>query len=370
MAQNKKVKPLPKWADLGLLPLINLSVALVVSGIVVALIGYNPFEALGHLISGSFGSQYAWGYTLYYATNFVFTGLAVSIAYQCGLFNIGAEGQAAMGGLGMGLIALNFSNLPWPILLPFTVLAGAVFGAAWAFIPAYLQAKRGSHVVITTIMFNFIAAAILTYLLAGPMKRPDGQAPESADFASASWFPALHDIFTGLERSPVNLSILLAVLAAGAYWIFLKRTAQGYEIRVVGKNPDAARYAGISITRNIIVAMLISGGLAGLMGANEVLGVQHRLLGSFTAGYGFVGIAVAFMGRHHPIGLCLAAVLFGALYQGGTEMAFEMPKVTRDLMILVQGLVILFAGALEHVFRPQLTALFSRFSKPIAEELA
>ncbi|MGD8326602.1 MAG: ABC transporter permease [Sphingomonadales bacterium] len=363
---SPKKNALPKWADLGLLPLINLGVALVVSGLVVAFIGYNPFEALGHLVYGAFGYNQAFGYTLYYATNFVFTGLAVSIAYQCGLFNIGAEGQAAVGGLGMALVALNFGNLPWVVLLPFTLIVGALFGAAWAFIPAYLQAKRGSHIVITTIMFNFIAAAFLTYFLAGPLKRPDGQAPESADFAQASWFPALHEVFQGLDRSPANLSIILAILACVAYWIFLKRTAGGYEIRVVGKNPEAANYAGISITKNIIIAMLISGAFAGLMGANEILGVQHRLLGSFTAGYGFVGIAVAFMGRHHPIGLCLAAVLFGALYQGGTEMAFEMPKVTRDLMILVQGLVILFAGALEHVFRPQLTALFARFSKGAA----
>lgn len=356
-----KARPkLPRWADLGLLPLINLTVALLVSGLVVGIIGYNPFEALGHLLYGAFGHGEAIGYTLYYATNFIFTGLAVSIAYQCGLFNIGAEGQAAMGGLGMALIALYLGDLPWPLLLSLTLIAGAVFGALWAAIPAYLQAKRGSHIVITTIMFNFIATAILTYVVAGPLKRAEGQAPETADFAQGSWFPALHELGLGAARSPLNLSILLALLAAFAYGIFLWRTRTGYEIRVVGKNPEAANYAGISVTRNIMIAMTISGALAALMGANELLGVQHRLLGNFTAGYGFVGIAVAFMGRHHPIGICLAAVLFGAIYQGGTEMAFEMPKVTRDLMVLVQGLVILFAGALEHVFRPQLTALFAR----------
>ncbi|MFZ5608808.1 MAG: ABC transporter permease [Pseudomonadota bacterium] len=353
---------LPGWAEYGLLPVLNLAVALLVSGLVVFIIGYDPFAAMGHLVYGAFGYGEAVGYTLYYATNFIFTGLAVSIAFHAGLFNIGAEGQAAMGGLGMALIALYFPHLPGLVLLPLTLLAGAAFGAAWAAVPAYLQARRGSHVVITTIMFNFIAAAIVTYLVAGPLKRPDSQAPETADFAAGTLIPQLHEVAralgVGMASSPANLSLFIALACAGLMAVVLSRTRSGYELRVVGKNPAAAGYAGISLTRVIMLAMLVSGAFAGLMAANELLGVQHRLLGNFTAGFGFVGIAVAFMGRNQPVGICLAALLFGALYQGGTEMAFEMPKVTRDLMVLVQGLVVLFAGALEHMFRPHLHAFF------------
>lgn len=344
---------LPLWAHYALLPLLNLSAALIVSGLVIWGLGENPFKALAYLIDGAFGFAEARGYTLYYATNFIFTGLAISVAFKAGLFNIGAEGQAAMGGLGLSLAVLYLGSAPQVIVIAVAIGAAMLFGGLWAAIPAYLQAKRGSHIVITTIMFNFIAAAIVSYLLVGPLQRQGAQFPESEDFALTGWMPRLDgwpligDWFAG---SPLNLSFIIALMAALAVWFFFDRTKKGYEIKVIGQNPRAATFAGISISKGIILAMVISGGLAGLLGLNELMGVQHRMVANFTMGYGFVGIAVAFMGRNHAFGIVIAAILFGAIYQGGSELAFEMPMITRDLIVMVQGLVILFTGAAENLF--------------------
>ncbi len=269
-----------------------------------------------------------------------------------------------MGGLGLAAVAIGFDGLPAILLVPLAILGAALFGAAWAAIPAWLQAKRGSHIVITTIMFNFIAASLVSWLLVGALKAPGSQSPESPDFPEAAWLPKIHDLLAGIglpvEGSPLNLSFLIALGCAALAWFFIERTRWGYEIRVVGGNPGAARFAGISVSRNFVLAMLVAGAMAGLMGLNELMGLQHRLINGFTSGYGFVGIAVAFMGRGHPVGIILAAILFGALYQGGSELAFEMPTISRDMIIMVQGFVILFAGALEHLFRPQLTWIFGR----------
>ena len=351
----------PAWVTHGLVPLLNLALALVVAGAIVALIGENPFEALRLLVLGAVGYPEAIGYTLYYTTNFVFTGLAVAIAFHCGLFNIGGEGQAYLGGLGAGLVALAFDG---PAAIPLAVVAAAAFGAFWGFVPGWLQAKRGSHIVITTIMFNFLAAALMTWLMVEVFIKPGQQAAESRTFAPGAWLPFAHDVLATLGvdmgRSSLNLSFLLALACLGLFWLFVWRTRWGYEIRAVGHNEAAAVYGGISPARAIMLAMAISGGLAGLVGVNEIIGVHHRLLLEFTAGYGFVGIAVALMGRNHPLGILLAALLFGVLYQGGSELAFDMPNVTRDMVVVLQGLVILFSGALENMFRARIEGLFAR----------
>ncbi|MFC4347384.1 ABC transporter permease [Kordiimonas lipolytica] len=359
MAAHRK---LPYWADAILLPGLNLLAALFVSGLVIWALGESPLEVLSLLIDGAFGFEEGVGYTFYYATNFVFTGLAVSVAYHAGLFNIGGEGQAMLGGLGLTLAVFLVGDLS-PVLAVFlAILGAAAFGGAWAFIPAYLQAKRGSHVVITTIMFNFIASALLAYLLVGPLQRPGGQMPESSDFPEGVSLMHLQDLFAMMgftyESGPLNLSALIAVLCAVGVWFMLWRTRFGYELRVVGQNQNAARFAGISVTRMTVIAMMISGALAGMMGLNELLGEQLRLLGNFTLGYGFVGIAVAFMGRNHPVGIIIASIVFGALYQGGAEIGFEISTITKDAVVLIQGLVILFAGAMEHLFRDPVERAF------------
>ena len=354
---------LPTWVDVGLIPLLNLFVALLVAGLVVLIIGENPLEAMWIMLKGAVGSVKGWGYVLYYATNFIFTGLAVAVAFHAGLFNIGGEGQAYFAGLGAAIVGLGLEFLPWPIVIPLAILASVLFGAFWAWIPGYLQAKRGSHIVITTIMFNFIGASLMVYLINNWFRPIGKMAVESREITGA-YILSFREIglqFFGvrLPSTPLNLTVFLAIIAVFAVWYLLWRTKLGYEIRAVGANPEAAIYAGIKPDRIIIIAMAISGGLAGLMAVNEVLGVQHRLLLEFAGGAGFVGIAVALMGRSHPVGIVFAAMLFGLLYQGGAELSFAKPLISRDMIVVIQGLVILFMGALEYAFRPTLAAIFA-----------
>ncbi len=360
---SAKPVTLPRWADLALLPAINVGVAFLAAGLVVLAIGEQPLEATMILLKGALGNGEGIGFTLYYTTNFIFSGLAVAVAFHAGLFNIGGEGQAMMGGIGATIVALALGSLPGFIALPLAVLASALTGALWAAIPGWLQARRGSHVVITTIMFNFIATALLGYLLVDVFRPSDSMEPTSRVFEAGGKLPFIHDVLNAfglkLPKTPLNLSFVLALIACVAVWVLIYRSKLGYAIRTVGANPTAARYGGISPERIIVIAMAISGGLAGLMAVNEILGVQHRLLLAFTGGYGFVGIAVALMGRGHPVGICLAALLFGVLFQGGTELAFDKPKITRDMIVAIQGLVILFAGALEFMFKPALARLLA-----------
>nr|WP_321454552.1 ABC transporter permease [uncultured Cohaesibacter sp.] len=369
-AQNAK---LPRWVDYGLIPLLNLAAALLVSGLVVLLIGENPLDAVYWLVQGSLGYGEGIGFTLYYTTNFIFTGLAVAVAAHAGMFNIGGEGQAYVGGLGVALACLALDHyVPWYVTFPFALIGAAAFGAAWAAIPAYLQAKRGSHIVITTIMFNFISYSLMAYLLVVVFKQPESMQPESRTFLEGGRLPFIHEVagWFGIHMasSPLNLSFVVALLACVFVWALIWRTRLGYAIRTFGTNPDAAVYAGMNLSRIIIITMMISGALAGLMALNEVMGAQNRLLLDYVTGYGFVGIAVALMGRSHPVGIIMASILFGMLYQGGAELAFEMPKITRDMIISIQGLVILFAGAMEHMFRPALVRLFTSRSNDLEQE--
>jgi ABC-type uncharacterized transport system permease subunit len=358
---------LPRWVDYGLIPLVNLLVAFMVAGIVVMLVGENPLRAAAILVEGAFGRGQNIAYTLYYATNFIFTGLAVAVAFHSGLFNIGGEGQAYIAGLGVAIVCLSFDSiLPWYLTFPLAIAAAAAIGALWAFIPAYLQAKRGSHIVITTIMFNFIAASAMVYLLVDVLKPAGSMAPQTRTFLEGAQLPKLGwmlELFGMSVRSaPLNLSFLLALVMAFLVWVLIWRTRIGYEMRTYGFSSKAARYAGISEVKIIIVAMMISGALAGMMALNPIMGDQHRVQLDFVAGAGFVGIAVALMGRSHPAGIVPAAILFGVLYQGGAELAFEMPNISRDMIVIIQGLVILFAGALEHMLRPTVQTLFATLS--------
>jgi len=367
MSSSAPYVPLPRWVDVGVLPAINLCMALIASGLVVLLVGENPIEAVRWLLIGAFGYEEALGYTLYYTTNFIFTGLAVAVAFHAGLFNIGGEGQAYIGGLGVGLAFLAFDSiLPGWLLVPLGIGASGLFGAAWAFIPAWLQAYRGSHIVITTIMFNFIASALMVYLLVNILIMPGQMSPETRPFAEAALLPQMHEVLAwfGIEtaRSPLNLSLILALLASIGVWAFLWRTPWGYELRAAGHNPNAAVYAGIRTRRLIVTTMCISGMLAGLVAVNEVMGVQHRLILNFTAGNGFAGIAVALMGRNHPVGIILASFLFGVLYQGGAELAFELPRISREMTTAIQGLIILFSGALAYMMRGVLERAWRRLA--------
>ena len=362
---------LPKWVDYGLMPLINVAVAFLIAGLVVLFVGESPVEAAFLMVRGAFGNGYNLGFTLFFATTFIFTGLAVAVAFHAGLFNIGGEGQAYIGGLGVGLVCLSMDSfLPWWLTFPLAVIGAALFGAMWAFIPAYLQAKRGSHIVITTIMFNFIASALMVYLLAGPMQKSANLGPRTRDFEAGGQIPKLDWLFSPLGidmgASPLNISFLLALVMSAVVWLIVWRTKFGFEMRTQGVSPRAAVYAGMPEVKIIVVTMMLSGALAGMMALNPVMGDQARLQLDFVEGAGFVGIAVALMGRSHPAGIIPAAILFGALYQGGAELAFAMPNITRDMIVMIQGLVILFAGAMEFMFRPALVRIFASQQEKLA----
>jgi ABC-type uncharacterized transport system permease subunit len=355
---------LPRWADVALVPLVSLFLAFAIAALVILAIGQDPWEAITVMVEGSVMNAYGWGYTLYYATSFMFTGLAVCVAFHASMFNIGGEGQAQLGGLGVALACLFVPWPHWSLALIGAGLSAAAFGAMWAAIPAYLQAKRGSHIVITTIMFNYIAASLLQYLLVNQLK-PVGQAdPASATFPEVTNLPALNDIplvnlfFT--KAVPANVTLFIALGMAVAVWVLLWHTRLGYQIRAFGKSEAGARYAGISPTWIIMIVMLISGGLAGLMAINNVMGEAERLLGNSASGAGFIGIAVALMGRNHPLGVVLAALLFGFLFQGGAELGL-WTKIPIEMRIVVQGLVILFTGALDMMVRMLLTRIFALF---------
>ena len=275
---------------------------------------------------------------------FMFAGLAVALGFRGGLFNIGAEGQLFVGGLASVWVGYSLTGLPWIIHLPLALIAGALAGAAWGAIPGFLKARTGAHEVINTIMMNWIAFRLADFLLSGPMSST-GVMPVTPDVLPSAILPAL------LPRPVrVHAGIFLALLAAGFVFWFLWRTTRGFEIRTAGANPRAARYAGINITRTIVLTMGVSGALAGLAGATQVLGVNHRMVRAFSSGYGFDAIALALLGNSHPVGVVLASFLFGFLAAGSARMQ-SVAGVPVEIIRIVQGLIIIFIAAPEIVRR-------------------
>ncbi|QOY95451.1 ABC transporter permease [Massilia sp. UMI-21] len=358
-----KTTELPRWASGFVLPVLNLLSALLVAALVIHLLGESPLESLQILVNSAIINPEGLSYTLFYASTFVFTGLAVSVAMKAGLFNIGAEGQMYLGGLGLTLAMLAFdaSLSPW-LLIPLAMIASAVFGAAWAFLPGYLQARRGSHVVVTTIMFNFIAASLMNFLILKLIPEGD-QNPASRVFAETAWMPRLGEWFPALGDTPLNIGFFLAIGALVIYGVMVSRSPWGYKLQATGLNQHAAHYAGVRISRMIIVAMLISGALAGLAAVNSILGSTHYLSLNFPAGAGFIGIAIALMGRQNPIGIFLSSVLFGALIQGGFDLSLEKPNIPQETFIFIQGLIILFCGAMENLYAPAVLKLINASNK-------
>ena len=313
----------PRWVSIGLIPAVEPGrCAFVAAGLVVLLIYWGQYAdgtlaggglsatprcgRRGCWLKGAFGNFPNSSYTLYYATNFIFTGLAVAVAFHAGLFNIGAEGQAYVGGLGVGLVCLYLDFLPFILVLPLAIVAAALFGAAWAFIPAYLQARRGSHIVITTIMFNFIASSLMVYLMVNVLIAPGQQSPESRAFAANTVLPTISEVLS-LVRHQDAAAAAEPVLPVGAGLLRLRlglRLAHPLGLRAADGRAEPAAPPSMAASRSagiIILAMCISGALAGFVALNEIMGVQQRMLLNFVAGSGFVGIAVALMGRNHPV---------------------------------------------------------------------
>ena len=299
--------------------------------------GENPWHVLVILARGAFGSRYDSGMTLFYATPLVFTGLSVAVAFHAGLFNIGAEGQLLMGALAAAAIGAVWPGLgsPWAVVA--ASVGALVAGGFWGAIPGWLRARRGSHEVINTIMLNFIAAGLASYVTLYLLRNTASQNPETRPVGNSY---LVHQ-FACFAGAPVSLALPLALLAALAVWFVLWRTALGFELRVVGQSESAAQSAGINPARIRLLAMTAAGALAGLVGIGEVLGNAGRFRLDFSPEYGFIGIAVALLGRNHPAGILAAALLFGALHKGATALDLETDHVTREVSLVFQGLVIL-----------------------------
>src|SRR6267142_2259250 len=332
-------------------PLIAVIAAFIVGGILILIIGDDPILAYKLLI----GSALSWpdgiGYTLFYATPLIFTGLAVAVAFRCGLLNIGAEGQLYIGAFAAAWIGIKFGGASAWVLLPLCCLAAILGGAFWGGIPGLLKARFGSHEVINTIMLNFIAVALVSYFTQYHYKTPGDPIMESSEIGGGAHIARLGKFVPGFpERIPLNLAFILALLCCVLVYLFLWRTKWGYELRATGSNPTAAEYGGISIRKQIIIAMTISGSLAGMVGINEVLGYRYRYYDGFSASYGFTGIAVALLGRNHPVGVLLSAILFGVLIRGGIFVDAFTNNVTKDIVDVLQGIVILLVAA-EALFR-------------------
>ena len=293
--------------------------------------------------------------SLVITTPYIFAGLAVALGFRGGLFNIGVEGQLFVGGLASAYVGYSITGLPWIIHLPLTVLAGILAGAFWGAIPGILKAKTGAHEVINTIMMNYIAFRLTDYLLTGPMARPDNL-PITPEVAPSAYLPALFD-----KPMRIHWGFFVALGVAWLVYWFLWKTTTGLEIRMVGANPKAARYAGISITVIIVLTMSLSGALGGMTGVNQVLGVDHRLVRAFSTGYGFDSIALALLGNSHPLGVVLASLLFGFM-RGGAARMQSVAGVPVEIIRIMQGLVIIFVAA------PEIIRSLYRLKKPKEEE--
>ena len=349
------------------IPLLAVFTALVVGAAIVMLAGVSLGETLAAyqaLLVGSVGSVKAISETLTAATPLILAGLSVALAFRAGLFNIGGEGQMLIGGMFGVLVGFSISGLPIFVHLPLAVVAGILGGAIWGFIPGFLKARTGAHEVIVTIMLNFIALRLVDYFLKTDLFQREGRNdPISKNIEASATLPPLLGWLDPALR--VHLGLILALVAAGFINWLLFRTTTGFEFRAVGANPSAARYAGMSISKVYILVMVIAGGLAGMAGTGQVLGVLDRASPGFAAGIGFDGIAVALLGRSNPWGVVAAAMLFGGLRAGGQQMQ-ATAGVGIDLIAVIQALIIIFVAApalITAIYRLKAPAVSTQISK-------
>jgi len=337
---------LKRFLNALLIPILSLIAALLIGAIVMFVFGDNPLEAYSGLFLGAFGDARAWSRTLIKVTPLILTGLSVAVAFKAGLFNIGASGQFIIGTVSAVAVGVHFEGLPMLIHLPLALLAGITGGALWGAIPGLLKVTTGAHEVIVTIMLNYIAALFAGWTVyaggaqgqtPGPLWDPTaGPISETADVLASAQLPMLTD--------RLHLGVILAPLVALFIWWIIYKTTRGFEIRTVGQNFRAARYAGIAVNWTIVGTMALSGALAGLAGTIETLGLNHKFAPEFSGSVGFDGITIALLGQTHPIGVMLAAFMFGALDAGSAKMQFES-GVSADIIQVIQGLVLVFVAA-------------------------
>lgn len=336
-----------KLEEFLLPPIVALLIAVLVGDILILSFGQSPAAVYRLLISGTWGNAYGFGQVLYKATMLTFTGLSVAMALRAGLFNIGAESQLAAGGFAAALLGLALpAGLPALLVLPLYIVVAGVAGGVVGGIPGVLKARFGAHEVITTIMFNFIVLALLNYLISVHFKVFDTL--HTAEIRSGA-VPRLSDTFPAFHGSAANVILLLALVLAAFTWVFLFRTRCGFELRAVGLQPHAAEFGGVSVGGIWWRAMTMAGAIAGIGGLNYVLGYKHYYEEGFSAGAGFLGIAVALVGRSHPVGIVIAAMLFATLSQGGLAVNALVPKQMVDVLQAV--VIISMATAVPEVRR-------------------
>lgn len=353
------------WANFKF-PLLSIFLAFLIGSIFIIMTGNNPFVAYYALISGSLFGMSRIGETLLKMTPLVFTGLSIAFAFRCGLFNIGAEGQFIIGTLFTVAAGYMFRSLPAPLLVPVVLIAGALGGGLWAAIPGVLKAKLGVHEVIVTIMLNYTALFLTNFFIRTSLNPStllgDIQKAHSVIIGPNARLTNMSKILPIFGNSSLHTGIFIAVAAALIIWFLLYKTTMGYEIRSVGQNPFASEYGGISISKNIIKAMFISGMLSGLAGATLVSGLTFKIdQAPASAGYGFTGIAVALVGKNHPLGVLASAFLFGVLANGERKM--QIAGIPKEVVGIIQGIIIIFiAGEAILQYFPDLKKRFGKKS--------
>lgn len=318
-------------------PTVALILSFIIGGILIYAIGRDPLQVYGRFLDETLGNWYGIGQVLFKATPLIFTGLSAAVGFRAGLFNIGAEGQLTIGAFLTALVGFEFQWLPGLLLIPLCLVAGMAGGAIWGFVPGILKARFGAHEVINTIMMNFIASALVSYLVSNVFLVP--ATVHTPQIAQSAYLPRLDSILESLRGAPVNAALFLAVLTAVFMYYFLTRTRPGYELRAVGSNPNAGEYGGINVRKKIIMTMTMAGGIAGLVGSNFVMGYKHYFELGFSEGAGFIGIAAALLARNNPLGVILTSVFFGILEYGSLTINTLVPK---ELANILQAIVIIF----------------------------
>ena len=328
-----------RWRRVAI-PVLAVLAALAIGALLILLAGKSPLTAYRALFRSAFGNRNAWAETLVKMTPLLLAGMGTAVSLRARIFNIGAEGQIFMGALGAAAVGLFFGNPPLIIGIPLMAAAGFVAGGIWGGIAGFLKQKFQANEIIVTLMLNYIAIEIVSFMVGGPWRDPVGTEPFTARFSNGTILPII------LSKTRLHGGIIIALIAAVVIWWVIRYTTYGYRITVTGVNPEAARYGGIKTGRLILITMFISGGLAGLAGATEVSGVHRRLLESFSPGYGYTAIAIALLGRGKPAGVTLAAFLFAALVIGTNGMQ-DFVGVPVSIVFIIEGLVLIFILASE-----------------------
>lgn len=326
-------------------PLLGLIFGITICLLLAGLAGENPLEILKILIRSSLGSPYDMGLTLFYATSLMFTGLSVAIAFHAGLFNLGAEGQLNIATMAAAVVGISFKDVGFPWAPMMAIGAALLAGGVWGFIPGWLKVWRGSHEVVITMMMNFVAAGLTSYLVVEVLQNPDSQNPETSLVGPAFLFKSYDPIAQVLTESPANLSFLIAIFMCVFLYFILNHTRFGFELKSTGENEVAASFAGVPAKKIKVLALTFAGAMAGLVATNEIMGSSGKFSIGFSADYGFVGIAVALLARNHPLGIIASSLLFGILQKGTADLDIETNSITRDFSKIMQAVIILSVTA-------------------------